>query len=77
MNETVRVIFCCHLPRFHHPGGHIQETALLVRDGLTTTTFISLSGPLLFFVLQNKMHIFKHNYIHTDYYIMDLKKQMK
>ena len=30
-----------------------------------------------YFFLQNKIHIFKHNYIHTDYYIMDLKKQIK
>ena len=29
------------------------------------------------FFLQNKIHIFKHSYIHTDYYIMDLKKQVK
>ena len=30
------------------------------------------------FFLQNKIHIFKHNYIRTDYYyIMDLKKQIK
>ena len=27
--------------------------------------------------LQNKTHIFKHNYTHTDYYIMDLKKEIK
>ena len=27
-----------------------------------------------FYFLQNKIHIFKHNYIHTDCYIMDLKQ---
>ena len=32
---------------------------------------------LFLFLLQNKIHIFKHNYIHTDYHIMDLKKQIK
>ena len=26
--------------------------------------------------LQNKIRIFKHNYIQTDYYIVDLKKQI-
>ena len=32
---------------------------------------------LFLFFLQNIIHIFKHNYLHTDYYIMDLKKQIK
>jgi len=30
-----------------------------------------------FYFLQNKIHTSKHNYIRTDYYIMDLKKQIK
>ena len=30
-----------------------------------------------FIFLQNKIRTFTHNYIHTDYYSMDLKKQIK
>lgn len=38
--------------------------------------FTSLFFYFLFF-LQNNIHIFKRNFIHTDDYIMDLKKQIK
>ena len=39
--------------------------------------FFFLPVYLFIFFLQSKIHIFKRNYIHTDYYIMDLKKQIK
>lgn len=40
--------------------------------------FIFYQFIFLFFIfLQNNIHIFKRNFIHTDDYIMDLKKQIK
>ena len=47
------------------------------RHKMEETVFFFLILKFYFYYLQNKMHTFKHNYIHTDYYILDLKKQIK
>ena len=63
-----------------HEGGELWFAPCALKDSWKRIFFppkclsIFIYLFIYLFILQNKIHIFKHSYIHTDYYIMDLKQ---